>query len=109
MISSQHRADRDVELFAGGLPQSMLECRELGHAWRPHTARWNEAERVYDRTLKCRCGTFRIETLSRRGEIISRRYEYPEGYLSRDLGRISGSGRDALRRESLMRQVRQVG
>lgn len=103
-------SDRDVELFARTLPEALLQCRELGHAWRAHTASWNASARVYDRSLRCqRCATLRVETLSKRGEILTRHYEYPDGYLSQDLGRIVGSGRDVLRRESLTRQLEKAG
>lgn len=98
--------DQDVQEFAGGLPQGFLECRELGHAWRPHTASWNADSRSFDRTLRCtRCRTLRVEVLSPRGEVLSRHYVYPESYLAANLGRITGTGRDVLRRESLSRQL----
>jgi hypothetical protein len=102
--------DQDVEIFAGGLSQGFLECRELRHAWRPHTASWNAEGKYYDRTLRCpRCKTLRVETLSTYGTILSRRYDYTEGYLSHErIGRIAGSGRDVLRRESLWRQLGDV-
>jgi hypothetical protein len=70
------------------LDDTLLQCRELGHAWE-----WNHDHRVVregrrvvaiDRTVIClRCKTLRFETLSlSTGERSHTKYDYAEGYLS---------------------------
>lgn len=100
-------SDLDVEQFAGGLSQAFLECRELGHSWRPRTAKWNPDSQCFDRTLGCaRCKTLRLDRLSESGAKLGGYYVYAEGYLVKDsIGRIVGTGRDVLRREALWRLV----
>lgn len=102
-----HFADaKDVRGFAHGLSESFLACRELGHNWRSRVVRWNGDRQGYDRTLRCtRCKTLREQVLTSFGAILSSRYVYPNGYQSDGLGRIVGDGRDALRLESLTRNV----
>src|SRR5664279_205658 len=96
-------AERErVEVWAKELSNSFLLCRELGHNWKPSHA--SRVARTFERTLRCpRCKTLRVEVLSLRGEVLHKRYEYTEGYLSGKLGRIIQDGRDALRLESLSR------
>lgn len=95
---------KDVAQWAEELTASYLECRELGHLWRPFAARWVPEDRYYERVLRCtRCKTKRVQTLSRRGEVVLSHYVYPDGYQSNGMGRIVGDGRDALRLESLTR------
>lgn len=95
----------DVRDFASGLTESQLACRELGHNWRSRVARWNDRG-GFDRTLRCtRCKTLREQVLTNYGAILSNRYVYPKGYQSAGIGRIAGDGRDALRLESLTRNV----
>jgi hypothetical protein len=98
-----------VEEFAAHLSISFLQCRELGHVWKPWTARRDEEHNTFERSLRCpRCKTKRHETLSMRGAKLRSYYEYPEGYTTDGLGRIVGEGRDALRVESLIRTLTSV-
>lgn len=96
----------EVEQFAASLKQSWLLCRELGHTWKPRTARYIKNQRVYERTLVCsRCTTERLQLLDGSGHVVSSQYRHPDGYLHKGLGRISGEGRDVLRLESLQRFI----
>jgi hypothetical protein len=96
----------DVEALAAEMDPWFLECRELGHNWRNWTARRTD-DGTYDRGLKCaRCGSVRWQEISIRGVVLRERREYPDGYLSpRGFGRISADGKDALRVESLRREL----
>jgi hypothetical protein len=99
----------EVEQWAHTLKQSWLLCRELGHNWRPHTARFVPEQRAYERSLRCtRCTCERRQLLDGSGHIVSSQYVHPEGYLHKGLGRIIGEGRDALRLESLHRFIEQT-
>jgi hypothetical protein len=94
-----------VQDWAQGLKRSYLECRELGHNWRPHVVQWND-NGGYDRSLRCtRCRTVREQVLSNRGAVISSQYVYPDGYTTDGLGRVVGEGRDMLRLESITRDL----
>lgn len=103
----------EVEEFAEGLSDKYLQCRELGHLWRPT----NRAGRIelegtkekgWYRQLKCyRCTTKRVQELDHKGMILSNRYIHPEGYLMEGLGRIVGEGRGVLRLASLKRIVKE--
>lgn len=95
----------EIQDFAAELPEKFLECRELGHLWRPWTARSNELG-GYDRTLRCtRCLTKREQVITARGIVHSNKYIHPEGYLHKGMGRIVGDGRGLLRLESVKRQA----
>lgn len=95
----------DVRDFAVGLSPTHLQCRELGHNWRPYTAQWKPRDRCFDRVLRCtRCKTQRVQVLNRFGAIVSSHYVYADGYQAKGLGRIVGDGRDALRLEELQRE-----
>jgi hypothetical protein len=80
--------ERELTTWVEGLPQQFVACRDMGHAWRPFTAAWDGAARVFRRELRCtRCKTSRVQTLNARGHIESSWYEYPDDYL-----RPPGSG-----------------
>lgn len=99
----------DVEDFAAKLSVSFLQCRELGHVWKPYTAAFDQEHNSFARVLRCpRCRTERHETLSTRGAKLASHYVYPEGYTTDGLGRIVGEGRDALRVESITRTLTSI-
>lgn len=89
------------------LPQTFIECRDLGHVWRPWRASWNAAEREYRRILRCaRCSTERTQSLSAGGLVLKGSYSYIDGYAKpEDTGHFDRSERAALRLESLLRLV----
>jgi len=97
----------EVKEFAEGLPANFLECRELGHNWKPYTGSYVEGG--IHRILRCpRCRTERHQEISLGGTIINSKYIHPDGYLHKGMGRIVGDGRDALRVESLTRFMTKV-
>lgn len=70
-------------------------CRDLRHSWRPRDG--GRQGRGYFRILQCtRCGTLLHQTLNRFGEIRSRSYTYPPGYLVKG-GRLSSREVGAIR------------
>lgn len=96
-----------AQQVADDLPDTYLLCRELAHAWLPFNANIDR-HGIIERTVRCsRCQTKRIMGVnSRNGEILSSRYEYPEGYTLRGVGRIAGPARDVLRLASLGRSIK---
>lgn len=99
----------EVEQWAHTLKQNWLLCRELGHNWKPHTARFVTEYRAYERILKCpRCTAERHEVLDSTGSKVSSHLIYPKGYLHQGLGRIVGQSRDTVRLESLTRFITQT-
>lgn len=91
-----------VEELVDVLSPDALQCRELGHVWRPFAVRWDEESKSYVRILRCpRCKTRRKQILTGRGTVVSSHYEYPDGYQTRGLGRLVGSDRDVLRLASV--------
>lgn len=92
-----------VEDFAATMKSSFLQCRDLGHAWKPYSA-GSHRDGGFERKHRCRsCGGFRTQRLSAMGRIISNSYDHPDGYLS-PIGRIDGDGRGLLRLEVLSRE-----
>lgn len=93
----------DVSEFAEALPEEFLACRELGHHWQPWAAGLHP-DGGFDRTLRCsRCHTEKHQELSNRGSVLTSRYNHPDGYLTKGLGRITGDGRGVLRLEAIRR------
>jgi hypothetical protein len=88
------------------LPERYLLCRDIGHNWRPLTARITDAH-TYTRTMRCtRCHTERHQDLSIYGAILSSGYTYPDGYLAPpNSGRMTSDRRDGLRLESVQRLI----
>lgn len=60
-----------------------IECKTFGHAWDEYNP---PAESLPDRTfdriaLRCtRCTTTRHDHFDKSGEMVARRYSYPDGY-----------------------------
>lgn len=98
----------DVASWAEGLPESFAMCRDMGHTWRPHTARYDSELYSYTRVLRCpRCRTEREQTLGGTGLILSNRYIYPDGYQTpAGSGHIDQAGRGLIRLASTMRQLK---
>lgn len=83
----------------------ILECRTYGHQWSPlkaqHVRQWRY---FYIVQLCARCTTTRHMELSESGgEVFDSWYEYPDGYLTKGLGRIAGDARGQLRLATVMR------
>lgn len=97
--------ERSLEEWTHGLPNSYLLCRDMGHLWRPFTARIAEGGGGYERTMRCtRCRTTRSQVLSMSGHVLSGGYTYQDGYLApKNTGRFDTVNRDGLRLESTLR------
>lgn len=95
--------ETDPAVFAHSLTDKALHCRELGHVWRPLSAVWDSAAKVYDRQLRCSsCRATRSQTMTESGHIVSNRYVYADGYLAKGV-HVGRSNRDAYRVEALQR------
>jgi len=89
--------------FAAGLTNAFLQCRELGHQWRPNTVTFDGKAKVFDRSLRCpSCRTIRRQVLTTAGHVLRNAYDYPDGYLSKHLTPGTYS-RDVFRLEALTR------
>ena len=95
----------EVLAWSRGLSEDFILCRDLGHLWRPLSARWSEDDRAYARTMRCgRCSTERHQLLSPAGHVLSGTYDYTEGYSApKGQGRLGTEGRDSIRLESVLR------
>lgn len=79
-------------------------CRDYRHAWQPHEGGKNS--RGWWRTLRCdRCETLRTEHLDSRGDVLTRRYRYPQDYLVRG-GPLTAGERGLLRLRHIDPQAR---
>jgi hypothetical protein len=101
------RRGDQVGHWIAGLPQSFIECRDLGHVWRPSRAWWENAEREYRRVMICtRCSTERTQAVSSSGLVLSGHYTYADGYAKpAGTGNYDTNERAALRLESILRIV----
>lgn len=78
------------------LSEEVLVCRDLHHAWKPHTAA--KIKGGYKRELICRtCETIKEQRLDNYGYIEWSTYRYPEGYVRTGLGRITAAENALLR------------
>lgn len=72
-----------VETGMTGYSAEFADCRDIGHRWEEKYSNWEENQLV--RLCLCdRCGSERYEFFSRTGRMISRRYNYSDGYLLAD-------------------------
>lgn len=84
------------------MDQESLICRDFSHSWGGWYARRDGSG--FERGIRCSvCGTCRIEKLDSQGRIVSRRYEYPDGYLLKGVGRITADFRAMVRLTVLAR------
>lgn len=87
----QSLADRFSEFT-----EEAIRCRSnRQHIWRKHDAH-RESAFIEEERICENCGALRISKISNRGEILSRRIRYPEGYLSRD-GRLENEDYNDMR------------
>ena len=98
-----HGSDADVAQAISHMGLEFIQCRDFGHSWRPYSARWVPSDNCYESQLRCaRCKTIRSRFLSRTGSQLSGNYDYPEGYLTKGLGRLTGTDRDMIRLASVL-------
>ena len=84
---------------------SMLDCRTIGHAWRPQSAAWLQGGGI-EQILGCsRCEAKRIQYLDKQGYVTGRHYDYPEGYSIPGMGHMGADGRAVLRLASVRKML----
>ena len=94
----------DLEHALDQMPDQYLACRDYGHSWISHDARYVRKERIWLQSLICqRCETVRHRELGQRGPLLGNGYDYAPGYLMPGAGRLTGSDRDGVRLRSLQR------
>ena len=57
-----------------------VRCRAFGHQWEPIEATRKPLFGFYAKLRCVDCGAERNDIVSRRGDLLSRSYTYPEGY-----------------------------
>jgi hypothetical protein len=89
----------DVDAALDRLPAGALDCRAYGHMFRPVDAWYVPRGRgaVMQRLRCAGCGSERRLALARDGDVTASRYDYPDGYLIKGMGRLTGSDRGRLR------------
>lgn len=74
------------EAFAHELPERHLACRTDQHVWRPQAVevvREGRSLGGYVRVMRCsQCRTERQQVIDTRGNVLSNRYNYADGYLA---------------------------
>jgi hypothetical protein len=95
-------AARTVDERTSELTLEALECRDTGHQWKrlgkrggyEITERFSNGRvRAMQRKLLCEhCRTERRDIYDGRGDLVRRRYVYPDGYLAKK----GGQGQDRL-------------
>ena len=97
------KAPSELEHAIHEMDLSYVQCRDFGHSWRPYTARWIPGDNAYRSELKCqRCTAIRVRYLSRTGSQVGGQYDYPDGYLVKGMGRLTGTDRDIIRLQSVL-------
>jgi len=93
----------ELEKAFGTMPKAALHCRDFGHSWRAFQAYRLPRRQGFEQILRCeRCGTDRHSILNVFGDVISRHYRYPDGYLVDGIGRLTGHDRGMLRVASIL-------
>lgn len=96
----------DLDTALTVMSDAHLHCRDFGHSWRSHSARYLPDQRVYERTLRCsRCRTLRNQWISERGDYLRTGYKYAAHYQMRGVGRLTVDHRAQLRLASVQRDV----
>lgn len=80
------------------IPDDFMECRDVGHSWKPFDGGCDKRKRLYHRTHRCRgCRTYRTQILSWKGEILTSSYTYAKDYLFKGSGRYDQELRGKVR------------
>lgn len=75
-----------------------LECRDLGHAWKRRSTRWDGSARQFRSTAQCtRCATERVRVMDSTGDRVSTHYSYPDGYAIEGMGNLDRTERSLMR------------
>jgi hypothetical protein len=96
------------EVAVRTLSPAALRCRDLGHHWSPHTARWSGSDAAYVQTHRCDlCGAERDRLVRRDGTLASgSRYRYPAAYLAVGVSLATREGHAAVRRATMTDLIR---
>src|SRR5262245_32631592 len=111
-MASKEDRPQTLDAFLERMTAGALDCRDMGHQWKPWGARWGGDAAGCERVLACPRGkTGRVQEGSRAGHVLSNRYHYPDGYLTPSglpdsPGRVS---RDLFRLESITRFTTKEG
>lgn len=100
MSSTGYATPRAVRKAALSMDEQHLHCRDYGHSWQPYSVA--EEGRGFVRELICSCEAIRKDRLDRRGGVVSSGIDYPEGYLLKGLGRVTGETKGIIRLQSIM-------
>lgn len=93
-----------LDSFAHDLSERFLQCRDLGHEWRPFAGAYDPDGRVFEREMRCRsCKTTRRQTITTAGHVLANRYTYADGYQAKNVDTGRNYSRDVFRLESVTR------
>ncbi len=96
----------EVAKFAAGLETQPLVCRASSHVWAALTSSVREVGGHLHWTTDCeQCETTRTIVYTLDGYIVTRRYNYPDGYRQRGMGMIGKHGRAVVRKEMFKRML----
>lgn len=89
----------EARAYANSKGTSALLCRTNGHNWEMRQINDNARYGYMQVVQGCySCGADRIQEMSRKtGRVYAARITYPEGYLTKDIGRIVGDAKDIVR------------
>jgi hypothetical protein len=102
----KHATPEDALEVSGEWSNEWLECRTYGHTWKPQAATYTKDRKAIATTQLCpRCECERHALLdARTGWVISSRIDYPDGYLLKGVGRMTGDAKGALRLSLVTRE-----
>lgn len=104
------KTDRQKQLQAlvEEMPAAHIQCRDYGHSWMPHTVIPLKGG-GHERWRRCtRCQSRRMDLLDRSYNYATKpRYEYADGYVVKELGRLSAMDRCDIRRASIQETRKQ--
>lgn len=98
-MARRQSIDPELAHWAEHLPASFMECRDMGHSWKPYTVAYSAKTRGYIRTLRCqRCKTDRHQWLTSSGHVEATSYDYPDDYARpKGMGSYDTATRDMVR------------
>lgn len=98
---------KEVRKAARSMEDPHVHCRTMGHVWAHRTV--EHVKEGFLQVLGCKtCTTTKEQIINRRGEILSSKTIYAEGYVIKGLGRLRADTKDVLRLESLKRYLKET-
>lgn len=90
----------NVDQIIEGIDPTSLVCRDFAHSWTSWYAK--RTEDGFERGLRCtNCDTRKVQKLDTLGYIAASRYEYPDGYVLKGVGRVNAEFKACVRLASL--------